>query len=91
MLIEPYIHLQDMTSNIGKFPTNAGVSLKDAVAAIQGVSNVAAVSGNANEASLSQCIICTRLFIRRDMLNLLTWKSIENANMATVEFKNQLA
>ena len=41
----------DMTSNIGKF-TNAGVSLKDAVAAIQGVSNVAAVSGaNTNEAS----------------------------------------
>ena len=40
-----------MTSNIGKF-TNAGVKLDDAVAAIQGVSNVAAVSGaNANEAS----------------------------------------
>ena len=42
---------QDMTSNIGKF-TNAGVGLEDAVMAIQGVSNVAAVSGaNANEAS----------------------------------------
>ena len=35
---------QDMTSNIGKF-TNAGVGLEDAVMAIQGVSNVAAVSG----------------------------------------------
>ena len=35
----------DMTSNIGKF-TNAGVSLKDSVAAIQGISNVAAVSGD---------------------------------------------
>lgn len=42
---------QDMTSNIGKF-TNAGVGLEDAVMAIQGVSNVAAVSGaNTNEAS----------------------------------------
>ena len=42
---------QDMTSNIGKF-TNAGVKLDDAVSAIQGVSNVAALSGaNANEAS----------------------------------------
>lgn len=38
----------DMTENIGKF-TNAGVNLDDAVAAIQGVANVAAVSGaNAN-------------------------------------------
>ncbi len=42
---------QDMTQNIGKF-TNAGVKLEDAVSAIQGISNVAAVSGaNANEAS----------------------------------------
>ena len=41
----------DMTANIGKF-TNAGVSLDKAVAAIQGISNEAAVSGaNANEAS----------------------------------------
>lgn len=41
----------DMTSSIGKF-TNAGVSLDDAVKAIKGISNEAAVSGaNANEAS----------------------------------------
>lgn len=50
---------QDMTSNIGKF-TNAGVGLEDAVMAIQGVSNVAAVSGaNANEASVP-CITLRR-------------------------------
>ena len=41
----------DMTQNIGKF-TNAGVKLEDAVLAIKGISNEAAVSGaNANEAS----------------------------------------
>ena len=34
----------DMTQSIGKF-TNAGVSLDDAVKAIQGISNEAAVSG----------------------------------------------
>ena len=62
----------DMTSNIGKF-TNAGVGLKDSVKAIQGVSNVAAISG-ANAGSVK----------------LIDWKSIENANMATVEFKNEL-
>lgn len=42
---------KDMTQNIGKF-TNAGVKLDDAVLAIQGISNAAALSGaNANEAS----------------------------------------
>ena len=41
----------DMTQSIGKF-TNAGVGLKDAVAAIKGIANEAAVSGaNSNEAS----------------------------------------
>lgn len=49
----------DMTENIGKF-TNAGVNLDDAVAAIQGVANVAAVSGaNANERP-EPCIILVR-------------------------------
>ena len=78
----------DMTSNIGKF-TNAGVSLKDAVAAIQGVSNVAAVSGaNANEASRAMYNFAQALSAGH--VKLIDWKSIENANMATVEFKNQL-
>jgi hypothetical protein len=78
----------DMTSNIGKF-TNAGVSLKDAVAAIQGVSNVAAVSGaNANEASRAMYNFAQAL--SAGYVKLIDWKSIENANMATVEFKTQL-
>ncbi|HHW90656.1 MAG TPA: tape measure protein, partial [Clostridiales bacterium] len=78
----------DMTNNIGKF-TNAGVSLKDAVAAIQGVSNVAAVSGaNANEASRAMYNFAQALSAGH--VKLIDWKSIENANMATVEFKNQL-
>ena len=38
----------DMTSNIGKF-TNAGVPLKDSVAAIQGIANAAALSGANSE------------------------------------------
>lgn len=78
----------DMTSNIGKF-TNAGVKLDDAVAAIQGVSNVAAVSGaNANEASRAMYNFAQAL--SAGYVKLIDWKSIENANMATVEFKNQL-
>lgn len=79
---------QDMTSNIGKF-TNAGVGLEDAVMAIQGVSNVAAVSGaNANEASRAMYNFAQAL--SAGYVKLIDWKSIEGANMATVEFKTQL-
>ena len=79
---------QDMTSNIGKF-TNAGVGLEDAVMAIQGVSNVAAVSGaNANEASRAMYNFAQAL--SAGYVKLIDWKSIETANMATVEFKTQL-
>lgn len=79
---------QDMTSNIGKF-TNAGVGLEDAVMAIQGVSNVAAVSGaNVNEASRAMYNFAQAL--SAGYVKLIDWKSIENANMATVEFKTQL-
>ena len=78
----------DMTNSIGKF-TNAGVSLKDAVTAIKGVSNEAAVSGaNANEASRAMYNFAQAL--SAGYVKLIDWKSIENANMATVEFKNEL-
>ncbi len=78
----------DMTSNIGKF-TNAGVKLEDAVLAIKGVSNEAAVSGaNANEASRAMYNFAQAL--SSGYVKLIDWKSIENANMATVEFKQQL-
>lgn len=78
----------DMTNNIGKF-TNAGVKLDDAVAAIKGVSNVATVSGaNTNEASRAMYNFAQAL--SAGSVKLIDWKSIENANMATVEFKNQL-
>jgi hypothetical protein len=78
----------DMTQNIGKF-TNAGVKLDDAVAAIQGVANVAAVSGaNANEASHAMYNFGQAL--SSGSVRLQDWKSIELANMATVEFKEQL-
>lgn len=78
----------DMTQNIGKF-TNAGVKLGDAVLAIKGISNEAAVSGaNANEASRAMYNFAQAL--SAGYVKLIDWKSIENANMATVEFKQQL-
>ena len=78
----------DMTQNIGKF-TNAGVKLEDAVLAIKGISNEAAVSGaNANEASRAMYNFAQAL--SAGYVKLIDWKSIENANMATVEFKKYL-
>ena len=78
----------DMTANIGKF-TNAGVKLEDAVKAIQGVSNVAAVSG-AKTQEASRAMYNFAQALGSGSVKLIDWKSIENANMATVEFKNQL-
>ena len=79
---------QDMTTNIGKF-TNMGVELEDAVAAIKGVSNEAALSGaNANEASRAMYNFAQAL--SAGYVKLIDWKSIENANMATKDFKNEL-
>jgi len=79
---------QDMTTNIGKF-TNMGVKLEDAVAAIKGVSNEAALSGaNANEASRAMYNFAQAL--SAGYVKLIDWKSIENANMATKDFKNEL-
>lgn len=78
----------DMTSNIGKF-TNAGVKLEDAVAAIKGISNEAALSGaNANEASRAMYNFSQAL--SAGYVKLIDWKSIENANMATKGFKEEL-
>lgn len=78
----------DMTSNIGKF-TNAGVGLDDAVNAMKGISNEAALAGaNAGEASRAMYNFSQALsagfVMNRD------WMSIENANMATKGFKQQL-
>ena len=78
----------DMTNNIGKF-TNAGVKLDVAVDAIKGISNEAALSGaNAQEASRAMYNFAQAL--SAGYVKLIDWKSIENANMATKGFKQEL-
>lgn len=75
----------DMASNIGKF-TAVGIELDDAVTAMMGIANWAGVSGaNINQAShamynLSQAL-STGSVKKQD------WISINNAQMATEEFK----
>lgn len=78
----------DMTSNIGKF-TNAGVDLESAVTAIQGVANVAALSGaNANDAARAMYNLGQAM--GSGVVRRMDWNSIVNANMSTQDFKQTL-
>ena len=81
--------LRDMTDNVGKF-TNAGVKLDVAVDAMKGISNEAALSG-ASAAEASRAMYNLAQAISMGYVQLIDWKSIENANMATKEFKEQLS
>lgn len=74
----------DMTSNIGKFVNNK-VELEDAVAAMKGISNAAALAGQgATQASSAMYNFSQSL---SSFLNTRDWLSIENANMATYEMR----
>ena len=78
----------DMTQNIGKF-TNAGVELNDAVGAIKGVSSAAALAG-ANSEQASRAMYNFAQALSSGSIRLADWRSIENATMDTVEFKDEL-
>ena len=75
----------DMVSNIGKFTSN-NIALDKSVSAMQGISTWAAISGaNAGEASRAMYNLSQAISV--GAVKLMDWKSIENANMATAEFK----
>lgn len=75
----------DMTSNVGKF-TAAGVELDKAVTAMQGISTWAALSG-ANTEQASRAMYNLSQAMAMGSVRVQDWMSIENANMATKEFK----
>lgn len=78
----------DMAQNIGKF-TSVGINLKDAEMEMEGIANWAARSGaGINEASRAMYNLSQAMGV--GSLKLMDWKSIENAGMATKEFKEQL-
>lgn len=78
----------DMKSSIGKF-VNAGVDLYDAADAIKGISNEAALAG-ASTQQASQAMYNFSQAISSGSVKLIDWRSINNATMDTVEFKNEL-
>ena len=79
----------DMTSNIGKF-TNAGVKLDVAVAAMQGISNAAALAGS-NSQQASSAMYNFSQAMSAGYMGLVDWNSVSNtAGMGTVAFKEEL-
>lgn len=82
---ETSYNMSDMTNNIGKF-TSAGIDLDKSVDAMMGIANWAAVSGqNASAAARAMYNISQAISV--GSMKLMDWRSIENANMATQEFK----
>lgn len=75
----------DMVNNIGKF-TASNVDLETAVTAMQGISTWAARAG-ASVTEAGRAMYNLSQSIGMGYVATMDWKSIENANMATAEFK----
>lgn len=77
-----------MTENIGRF-TSAGVNLNDSVAAIKGLSNLAAFFGvDATKASSAMYQMSQALASGK--IQLMDWNSLVNAGMGGEEFQKAL-
>ena len=78
----------DMVSNIGKF-TNNRVPLEDATIAMQGIANATADAGQgAQQASMAMYNISQAIGV--GSMKMVDWKSLENANIATVRLKETM-
>lgn len=78
----------EMTRNIGMF-TSAGVGLKDSVAAIKGLSNVAAMSGSSSEQAATAMYQLSQA-LSTGVIKLQDWNSIVNAGMGGEQFQESL-
>lgn len=77
----------DMTSNIAKF-TSQGIDLESAVTSMEGIATWAASAGQ-NAQAASRAMYNISQAMGAGSMKLIDWKSIQNANMATKEFKEQ--
>lgn len=78
----------EMTRNIGTF-TAAGVDLETSASAIQGIANLAAVSGS-NSQQASTAMYQLSQAIANGKVNLQDWNSVVNAGMGGKLFQNAL-
>ena len=79
-----------MVDNMGKF-VNAGVDLDKAEESMEGIANWAAKSGvSAQSANFGRVMYNLSQAMGSGTVKLMDWMSIENAQMATMEFKEQV-
>ena len=78
----------EMTRNIGTF-TAAGVKLNTSVKAIQGIANLAAVSGSTSQQA-STAMYQLSQALAAGKVNLMDWNSVVNAGMGGQVFQDAL-
>lgn len=81
-------NFQEMTRNIGTF-TAAGVDLDTSVQSIQGIANVAAISGSTSQQA-STAMYQLSQAISTGTVRLMDWNSVVNAGMGGKVFQNAL-
>ena len=78
----------EMTRNIGTF-TAAGIDLETSVGAIQGIANLAAVSGSTSQQA-STAMYQLSQALATGTVKLMDWNSVVNAGMGGEVFQNAL-
>lgn len=78
----------EMTRNIGTF-TAAGIDLETSVGAIQGIANLAAVSGSTSQQA-STAMYQLSQALASGTVKLMDWNSVVNAGMGGEVFQNAL-
>ena len=81
-------NFQEMTRNIGTF-TAAGVDLDTSVKSIQGIANLAAVSGSTSQQA-STAMYQLSQALATGTVKLMDWNSVVNAGMGGKVFQNAL-
>lgn len=84
---ETSYNFTDMVSNISKF-TASGQELEPSVTAMMGIANWAALSGQ-NATTASRAMYQLSQAMGKGVLKYDDWRSIQNASMDTVEFRQQ--
>lgn len=82
---ETSYNFTDMVETIGKF-TAAGRDLDESVNAMMGIANWAALSGQ-NAVTASRAMYQLSQALGKGYIQLIDWRSIQNANMDTEEFR----
>lgn len=78
----------NMTDAVQKF-VNAGVPLGQSVTSIKGIANAAAFAGASSEEA-NRAMYAFSQSMSLGFIQLQDWNQIENANMGTIKFKNEL-